>query len=261
MMKTYAVYINYKIFDRLYISNSEDTRLDKILEIIKSTPTIIVTQEGGFNKEDKRLNLVFKNPIEGGVCLYTYNFYSDYRINKISDSTNSKLGNKKAIDIEFIINNKILRIVGVHCKEVKKENSNKILIEGIKDLFKPTNNLISYYRSIYDWYYDINDKIEVVLGDFNPKNNLECGEIIRSLFNENLKVFPENCDDIVTTKKIRSGYCAQYKKFWEPNAVCKDLIIVKNADLYNNQIYPDKNRLLTKEWCGDHSFVKTTISI
>ena len=72
MMKTYAVYINYKIFDKLYISNKEDKRLDTILEIIQLTPTIIVTQEGGFNKEDKRLKALFIKILLKVVYVYIH---------------------------------------------------------------------------------------------------------------------------------------------------------------------------------------------
>ena len=42
--------------------------------------------------------------------------------------------------------------------------------------------MLSYFRSLYDWYYDIDHKIEIVKGDFNPKNNVKCGEIIKGIY-------------------------------------------------------------------------------
>ena len=127
---------------------------------------------------------------------------------------------------------------------------------------------MKYFRNIYDWYYNIEDRIDIILGDFNPKNNEKTQEIMNIISQENINMFPytqvTSDNDVYfenTTKKTRSGYCAQYKKFWKPSIVCKDLIFVKNANIIEGVIYPELDKLLTSEWSGDHSSVRVSINL
>ena len=259
MMKTYAIYINYELFDKIYISNTCDKRLDRLLNKLNYEPSIIVTQEGGF--DDNRVKLLYETPIEGGVKVYSYELDTTYRINTIPHKVNEMLGNKKAVDIEIIIDNKILRVIGVHCKEPKKKRTyEKFINDGIVKLFEhETNGIINYFRSIYDWFYNIEGRTDIIIGDFNPKNNDNVYEMREMLSKENITMYP--LEENNTTQKIRSGYCAQHNKFWQNSSVCKDMAIVnKNCIIYSS-IYPNIEELLTSEWRGDHCSFITKIVI
>lgn len=259
MMKTYAIYINYELFDKIYISNTCDKRLDRLLNKLNYEPSIIVTQEGGF--DDNRVKLLYETPIEGGVKVYSYELDTTYRINTIPHKVNEMLGNKKAVDIEIIIDNKILRVIGVHCKEPKKKRTyEKFINDGIVKLFEhETNGIINYFRSIYDWFYNIEGRTDIIIGDFNPKNNDKVYEMREMLSKENITMYP--LEENNTTQKIRSGYCAQHNKFWQNSSVCKDMAIVnKNCIIYSS-IYPNIEELLTSEWRGDHCSFITKIVI
>ena len=258
MMKTYSVYINYELFDTIYISNTVDKRVDRLLNELKNEQSIIVTQEGGF--EDNRVQLLYESPVESGVKIYSYNLTPAYRINIIPPEINKILGNDKAIDIEIIIDNTILRVVGVHCKEPKKDRTyEKFIQKGIMKLFElETNGILGYFRSLYDWYYNIKGRTDIIIGDFNPKNNDKVIQMREMLLKENIIMYPLNEEN--TTQKIRSGYCAQHKKFWQTSSVCKDMAIVKKDCIIDSLIYPDIEELLTDEWQGDHcSFITRVI--
>ncbi len=254
MMKTYAVYTNYKLFDQIYVSRQNDNRLIRLMNYLNNEPSIIVTQEGGFNYCHEGLKLVYSNPIQGGIKIYTYKLDYQFRLNNITPLTNKLFGNNKGVDIEFIINNKILRIVGVHCKEPKGMRTYHAIVEsGIKELFETKKSILNYMRKFYDWYYDINEKYEIVIGDFNPKDNTKV-KLIREKLGVDYKMYPENEEN--TTRKIRSGYCAQYKKFWKKSLVCKDLLICRNkTEIENFRVFPEVNELLTNNWLGDHSSI------
>ena len=123
---------------------------------------------------------------------------------------------------------------------------------GIKKLFEPSRGIMNFMRNMYDWYYDINEKYEFIVGDFNPKDNSKVKLMRNKLDSSDYKMYPETEEN--TTKKIRSGYCAQYKKFWKKSLVCKDLCITKNDILMNyTVIFPKTEELLTNKWLGDHS--------
>ena len=259
MMKTYSVYINYKLFDEIYISNTEDKRLDNLLNTLNNEPSILITQEGGFN--DNRVNLLYETATEGGVKVYSYNIDATYRINSIPYEISKMLGNKKTVDIEIIIDNRILRVVGVHCKEPKGDRTyDKFVRDGIMKLFEPsTNGILSYFRNWYDWYYNIKKRTDIIIGDFNPKNNDKVIEMREMFLKENIKMYPLREQN--TTMKMRSGYCAQHKKFWKTSTVCKDMAIVNTDCIIGYKLYPSIDKLLTEEWRGDHCSFITTVLI
>ena len=270
MMKTYSVYVNYVEFDKIYISNIYDSRLDRLLDKLGDTPAIIVTQEGGFcdawtTPNNNRVKLEYESSVENGVKFYTYNLDIDmYRINSIPDSISAILGNKKGIDIEFLVGNKLIRVCGLHCKEPKGERTYKKFVEnGVLKLLEyegVMNNIRYMFDWVYNKYYSIENSMEIIMGDFNPKNN-EKSTLIKQLVEgkTNMKVVP----DINTTNKTRSGYCAQLGKFWKESKVCKDMLIIRQENLVCNteEVFPCINELITEKWVGDHSAVLANVQM
>ena len=264
MMKTYSVYVNYVDFDKIYISQINDCRIDRLLTKLGETPTIIVTQEGGFGN-DERVKLEYASPVENGVKLYTYNMDIDiYRINSIPDCISEMLGNKKGLDVEFLVGNKLIRVCGVHCKEPKgKRTYEKFVENGVLKLVD-YDGIMNNIRSMFDWvynkYYKIEKTMDVIMGDFNPKNN-DKSELVKLLVKEtsNMKVVP----DSNTTNKTRSGYCAQLGKFWNESKVCKDMIIIRKENLVCNteEVFPSISELISEKWIGDHSAVIVNIQM
>ena len=264
MMKTYSVYVNYVDFDKIYISQINDCRIDRLLVKLGKTPTIIVTQEGGFGN-DERVKLEYESPVENGVKLYTYNMDIDiYRINSIPDCISEMLGNKKGLDVEFLVGNKLMRVCGLHCKEPKGERTYEKFVEnGVLKLLD-YDGIIHNIRYMFDWvynkYYGIEKTMDIIMGDFNPKNN-DKSELVKNLVKDkyNIKVVPDGN----TTNKTRSGYCAQLGKFWKESKVCKDMIIIKQENLVCNtaEVFPCINELITEKWVGDHSAVIINIQM
>ena len=277
MIKTYSVYINYVEFDKIYITNNYDSRLDRLIEKISDTPTFIITQEGGFGS-DKRVKLEYESPVENGVKFYTYNLDIDmYRINSIPNSISDLLGNKKGIDVEFVLDNKLIRVCGVHCKEPKGERTyEKFVKDGLLKLVEYDSvmdnimdNIMGNIMYVFDWvynkYYNIEKTIDVIIGDFNPKNN-DKSKLIKTLIKDNSDMIVEPGVDsyLNTTNKIRSGYCAQLGKIWQESKVCKDMVILNNfktnIKIDSTEVFPDINELITEKWIGDHSAVIVKIS-
>ena len=79
------------------------------------------------------------------------------------------------------------------------------------------------------------------------------------MISEKTEAFIYPANNIITTKKVRSGYCAQMSKFFKTkdSEVSKDMIIYSGPQkyIYDTEVYPDKDKLLTETWCGDHSSV------
>ena len=263
MMKTFSVYKHYLEYDKIYVSVEDDTRLERIIQKLDDSPAIFVTQEGGFN--DERLSLIHEVNIEEGVKLYSYNLdVSVYRINSISSSITDMLGTKKGMDIELLINNKIIRLMGLHCKEPKKERTyERFVSEGLLGFTK--TSLTSLFKKSMDYfyhtYYGIEETITIMVGDMNPKDtekSLYLKDLIEA--QSNFKVYPENNE--ITSQKTRSGFCAQLKKFWIPSKSCKDMIIVENTlDVNSYEVFPEIHELLTSNWVGDHASLIMNINL
>ncbi len=263
MMKTYSVYFNYISYDKIYVSVEDDSRLDRILDKLGSDSAIFVTQEGGF--DDERLELIHKVNIEGGVELYSYNLDLEiYRINSISSSVSDMIGTKKTMDIELVINDKVYRIIGLHCKEPKKERTyEKFVKEGLLGFTQ--NSLYNLWYNTIDYFYykmyGYTDKITIMVGDLNPADT-EKSALVKDMLEQNssFKVYPQSNE--ITSKKTRSGFCAQLKKFWKLSESCKDMIILDDTIQVNScQVFPQVEELLSKEWVGDHCSLIVNINI
>ena len=102
----------------------------------------------------------------------------------------------------------------------------------------------------------------IIVGDMNPKD-LEKSSYIKTEIEKKtyLKVYPENNE--VTSNKIRSGYCAQKKKFWNSSESCKDMVMIENGGGIVNkyEVFPETKELLTNKWCGDHSSLTVKVTI
>lgn len=263
MLKTFSVYEHYLEYDKIYVSVQDDCRLERIIEKLGNSPAIFVTQEGGF--DDERLTLLHEVNIEDGVKLYSYNIdVSVYRINSISSSITDMLGTKKGMDIELLVNNKIIRLMGLHCKEPKKERTyEKFVSYGLLGFtnFSFSNLIRSSMDHVYHTYYGIMDKITIMVGDMNPKDtekSLYIKDLIES--QSNFKVYPEKNE--VTSQKTRSGFCAQLKKFWTLSKSCKDMIIVENTlEVNSYEVFPEIKELLTSKWVGDHASLIMNITV
>ena len=266
MMKTYSVFVNYSTYDKIYISDVYDMRLDSLIVHLKNAPSVIVTQEGGFG-DDERVNLLYKAPIENGVCIYSYNIEIELsRINTIPDSISEMIGNTKSVDVEFMIDNKLVRVCGLHCKEPKENAYNGFVNEGLYRLYFNSKGVFSHFQNMFEWLYNKYYGIEtftVILGDLNPKDN-EKSLYVKNLLKKNcgVSLFPSPTKNINTTNKTRSGYCAQMSKFWKESKVSKDLVILpKDALVNSSYVFPDAEELLTEKWCGDHSAVIVNVSL
>lgn len=264
MMKTYSVITNYGIFDSIYKPYDEDCRIDRLAGILGKKPSIIFTQESGIPKNDKRFKYRAEILIEGGVKMYTYNMDIDiYQINQIPSDISDAIGNKKSLDVEFFYKNSLYKICGVHCKEPKNERTyEKLVKQGVHRILKKDYNTGIFGNlmdSLYDWLYSVKERKSIIIGDFNPKNNEKTNEI-RNMLDDEYTMYPKT--NIITTSKTRSGYCAQKKKFWKESKVCKDIAIVDNSIVIEQElIFPDSEELLTDRWLGDHSAIIVNISV
>lgn len=266
MMKTLSVYHHYEEYDKIYIQNTFDGRMSRIIEKLGESPAIIISQEGGF--EDSRLEEVYSVLTEGGVYLYSYNMnITITQINTIQEVVTDAIGTKKGFDIELCYKNKLFRLCGLHCKEPKGDRTYyRFVNEGIMGLMN-SNGIISniwntLYNTIYYKLYGVYHHTTIIMGDMNPKN-LEKSSYIKKQIEKQtyFKVYPENNE--VTSNKIRSGYCAQKNKFWKSSESCKDMVLVENgSSLVNNyEVFPEIETLLTDKWCGDHSSLIVQITI
>ena len=257
MMKTYSILTNFGVFDTIYSPCEKDIRIDRLLGALGNTPSIIFTQEGGIN--DTRVHLEAEVILEGGVKMYSFNMdINIYRFNNITENIAFEIGNKKSLDVEFFYKKKHYRIVGVHAKEPKNERTYENFVnKGITGIIKKDygNGWVEY---IMDWLYGVNETKTIVIGDFNTKNN-DKTDIVRKEIGTKYNMYPTQ--NIITTSKTRSGYCAQPKKFWCESKVCKDIAIT-NTDIQINScsVFPAVGELLTDKWNGDHSALIVNIS-
>ena len=250
LMNIFAVYYNYEDFDKIYMDNEDDTRIEQIVK--DGTPMIIVTQEKGLCEFDK-LKVIKCSDIKNGTNMYRYNIDDNdidiLSIQDISDINNEYIGNKKGFIINLKLYGKNITINSLHCKEYSKVHPQGT----VEDLID--NGIINLLNS--------KSEINMILGDFNPENNYfssDFKDMIRTKTNS--FIYPAN--NINTTKKVRSGYCAQMSKFFKTNdsEVSKDMIIYNgpNEYIYDTQVYPSLDNLLSKTWPGDHSSVSLSLS-
>lgn len=267
MMKTYAVYQNWVNFSKIYVSNSTDTRINDLVEKLDGEPTIVVTQEGCIR--DERFNFLYRSPIDNGVEVYSLNCnVTLYKVFKIPDTVTSQLGNKKAVSIQLLYQDTLLNIRGLHCKEPKDEityesfvNDGLLQLNSENEIYYNYGALSKFYYCLSQYWYDIDNKktINIILGDFNPKDDTKSSLVKKMIVDQtNYNIVPI---DESTTSKTRSGYCAQYKKFWNPSKTQKDLVIVDSNSIKSYEVFPPTEQLLSDTWCGDHSSVICTINL
>ena len=245
IMNILAVYNNYNEFVKIYIPKGEDTRIKQITEC--NMPCIVCTQEKKIN--DSRFNLLAVSPRaeKGGTHVYSYNFPENGVKVKCLQETNRFLGNEKGICVYLEIFGKDIKIVSLHTKNPTKIDNISCLEEfvdyGLVDLFSniPT----------------------IIMGDLNPSNNHVSNDIKNMVIEKTgCTIYPNV--NINTTKKIRSGFCAQMSKMFKEkdSEVSKDMIFFRDIEKYvdpeNCSVYPEPNSLMTETWCGDHSAVWVT---
>ena len=252
LMNVYAVFKNYQEFDKIYTDNNEDTRIQQIIS--DGVPTIIVTQEKQIN-DISGLELISSSQNSHGTKVYKYNlddsYISDISFQDTDSNINDMMGNNKGCITTMNIHNQKVRITSLHCKDQTKVSKVNSITEFVEDGLKPLFQ---------------NDKyIELVMGDFNPNNN----DISNQIKNEmtqatDITSFPPNNTN--TTKKVRSGYCAQMGKMFksENSELSKDIIFYRydqeEIKIDNSKVYPETNKLLSDSWCGDHSSVSITLN-
>ena len=99
-MNIFAVYYNYEDFDKIYMDNEDDTRIEQIVK--DGTPMIIVTQEKGLCEFDK-LKVIKCSDIKNGTNMYRYNI-DDNDIDILSIQDISDINNESFfISYIFII--------------------------------------------------------------------------------------------------------------------------------------------------------------
>ena len=110
-----------------------------------------------------------------------------YQVCKISSSISSQFGNKKGVNIQLLYQDTLLNIKGLHCKEPKDEITYESFVNnGLLqlNLSRPKGFFNNIYYCICDYYYDIKDKkaINIIMGDFNPKDNTKTN-LIKHMIN------------------------------------------------------------------------------
>ena len=257
MMNICAVYHSHEKFDNIFVPKDDDTRITQITS--SSLPAIIVTQEKPL-PETESIRLIGRSTTKAGTQVYAYNIpENDLSVNsvKITPSCcNNFLGNEKGVIVSMVLYGKSISINALHCKDFTKvmpRGSLTDLVEfGINPLIKTGNN---------------SHDMTIVLGDFNPSTNDISSEIKTQLLNqlntEETFIYPSDTEP--TTKKIRSGYCAQMSKFFKTDntEISKDMIIFNGNTSQINEIssvvYPSIEQLLSKSWIGDHRYVGITL--
>ena len=245
IMNIIAVYNHYTDFDKIYLPKNKDTRIRQVTD--SYTPCIIATQETKIN--DSRFRIIAHSPRgeKGGTHIYSYRLNTDDLKVITTEETNYYLGNDKGVCVYLKIFGKPIKVVSLHTKDPSK-------IEKVSSLDEFVENGIS------DLLADIPT---VIMGDFNPENNVVSNDI-KTMMKEKTgcSVFPGN--NVNTTKKVRSGYCAQMSKMFKTNnsEVSKDMIFHRGLEQYYNRtkccVYPEMNLLMSDTWYGDHSAVWVT---
>lgn len=254
IMNLVAVYSNYEEFDKIYVENMGDTRIQQL--IWDGKPSIITTQEGKLSEMDG-LRLLGSSEVEGGTNIYSYNISEKdmevFSVGSTPESNNKHIGTQKGLRMDMNIYGKKVVLNSLHGKE---------------PMGLPVNSSLEEYvdKGLVGLFDGSDDKIKLVMGDFNPNSNEDSNKIKDYVNSKtHAQFYPEK--DRITTKKVRSGYCAQMSKMFktENSEVSKDIVFYKLPETVsvrgNSVVYPEVDTLLTSSWYGDHSSVSITLGL
>tara|TARA_B100000767_G_scaffold65233_1_gene61554 strand:+ start:1491 stop:2801 length:1311 start_codon:yes stop_codon:yes gene_type:complete len=251
LMNIDAVFNYHTEFDKIYTDKNEDTRIKQIIS--DGIPAIIVTQEKPLNKY-VGLELISSSQNTNGTKVYKYNLddsgISDISFQDTGHHINNMMGNIKGCVTTMNIYNQTVRVTSLHCKDQTK----------VSDV----NNISEFVKNGITPLFTNDDSIELVMGDFNPNTNEISNQIKdETTQDSDINYYPPNNTN--TTKKVRSGYCAQMSKMFksENSELSKDIIFYRynqeDIKINNTKVYPKTNELLSDTWCGDHSYISVTI--
>ena len=267
-----AVYHHFNEFDTIFIPKHKDTRIEQITK--DGIPSIIVTQEKKI-KETELIRCLASSDRRDGTNIYSFNIPDEdidvLSVTPIPESCNNYIGNTKGVVAHLELYGKSIYVNAIHAKDFSKvmpdENTSLLVDYGIIPLINKNLN---------------SDSLHLLMGDFNPSTNQISNQLkqqISSKLSENnerfenvdITIFPTNVDDFRniqnTTKKIRSGYCAQMSKFFnvKNSEISKDMIIYYGDKTHSKEtytaIYPPVDTLLSKYWIGDHSSISMTLEL